>query len=397
MNPTNAPRFSASSTLLKSLSSVIHPPLPLTPRESNTLLRAVQDSFRQQLVASDVESSAVSSNDPRAPYASPNAHLGNVLKMVSFSSSPEEARKQREQRIKRYLVDPISVFEEHVSLGTATIDLARCCLARYNDHKTDSMDSQLGGSRVLKGLLTAGLLERPEHILDNTALSYNLLVALVHEGKEDLLVRWTLQEDSSRSRKFIQQVEKHFGLERATQVFFAFYERLSDPPNTQLMAQVLGVIGRELCRAAKKTGALLTPQFDRLLSTSQHWAISPAENTMIQLRFGNNVQPGLEFFASIDACSERWWADLSATRRKKFALLGMELAQGCLAQGRLNDGLKVSRVVSKRFAEQLGGSPRQPVESRAAQTRGEAAEHLEVFREMFKGALRKEKLSGSLV
>jgi len=317
--------------------------------------------------------------------------------MVSFSSSPEEARKQREQRIKRYLVDPISVFEEHVSLGTATIDLARCCLSRYNDRKTDSVESQSGGSRVLKGLLTAGLLERPEHFLNNTALSYNLLVALVHEGKEDLIARWTLQEDSSRARKFIQHVDKHFGLERATQVFFAFYERLSDPPNTQLMVQVLGVIGRELCRAAKKTGGLLTPQFDRLLSTSKHWALSQAENAMIQLRFGNNVQPGLEFFATIDACSERWWAELSAARRRKFALLGIGLAQGCLAQERLDDALKVSEVVSKRFAEQLGGLPHQPVESRAAQTKGEAAEHLDVFKEMFKDALRKERLSGNLV
>jgi hypothetical protein len=392
MNPTRAPRISASSNLLKNIAAAIHQPLPLTPGQSNKLLRAVQDSFRQHLITA--EAGAV--YDPKASYSSPNAHLDNVLKMAPFIPSPEEARKQREQRIKRYLVDPIAVFEEHVALGTASVEIARSCLARYNDLGSNSEISN-GGSRILKGLVTAGVLERPDHFLNDTKLGYPLMIALAREGKDELLVRWILERDALRSglaRQLILHVQKHISLERAAQIFFVFYGQLAVLEDKQPLVQHLGVVGRELCAAAKKAGRLSAAQFKRLLATSDQWAVSRAEHAMIQLRFGDSVRPGLAFFAFIDAKSDLWWAELSEKRRQRYAQMGIELAHKCLAQDNLADAKSVAEVMARQFSEQVGGSTdQQPAENRSVLQRGEVAEHLDVFREMFKDAIPAKKLA----
>jgi hypothetical protein len=392
MNPTPAPRISASSNLLKTIASALHPPLPLTVGQSNTLLRAVQDSFRQHLEAG-------AAHDAKAPYSSPNAHLDNVLKMAPFMPSPEEARKQREQRIKKYLVDPIAVFEEHVALGTANFELARSCLARYNDLKADDLP-QSGGSRVLKGLVTAGLLDRPDHFLDDPSLRHHLMIALAREEKDELLIRWILERDGPQkvlARALIRCVEKHISLERATQIFFAFYGRLAVLADMQLLVQHLGVAGRELCSAAKKTGKLSAPQFERLLATAEQWSLSRAEHAMIQLRFGDNVQPGLAFLSFIDAKPDQWWAELPEKRRQRYTQMGIELAHKCLAQDLVKDAKTVAEIMTRRFSEHLGVSTdHQSTESRSILQniqRGEVAEHLDVFREMFKDAIPAEKLA----
>ncbi|KAA8914308.1 hypothetical protein FN846DRAFT_677786 [Sphaerosporella brunnea] len=391
MNPTHAPRISAATSLLKNLTAALHPPLPLTPGQSHTLLRAVQDSFRQHLAN---ESGAA--HDPKAPYSSPNAHIGNILKMAPFVPSPEEARKQREQRIKRYLLDPVAVFEEHVALGTANLELARSCLARYNDLKSDIPES--GGSRMLKGLVTAGLLEQPNDFLSHPSFSGHLMVALAREGKDDLLVRWVLERDGPQktlARSLVRQIEKQISLERAVQIFFKFYGTLAVSTDTQQLVQKLGVVGRELCAAAKKTGKLSAPQFARLLATADQWALNRAEHAMIHLRFGESVRPGLAFIAFIDAKPAQWWADLPEKRRHRYAQMGIELAHRCLAQDNLADAKVVAEVMRRRFSEHLGVStvPQQPRESLSILRRGEVAEHLDVFREMFKDAIPAEKLA----
>ncbi|KAI5815728.1 hypothetical protein BZA77DRAFT_314910 [Pyronema omphalodes] len=386
MNPTPRPALLASRAALRKFTSILQPPMPLTERESDKLLRTVQESFRQKLAAS------TESTDPISSDYTPSAHLSSVLKMAPFTPSPEEARQQREARIKRYLVDPISVFEEHVALGTATIDLARSCLARYND----AASTEKGGERVLKGLLKAGLLEMPQHFIRNTSLSYNLITALMREGKQGLLVKWTLTEDPASVKKFVHHVERTFGLERAAEVFFAFYDRLIEEKG---VPTVLGVAGRELCKSAKR-GGMSEEKFKRLMETSQFWALSQAENAMIQLRFGGNVAPGIEFFKKADQNPESFWAELPGKRRQKMTQLGIELAQACLAQEKVNEAIGISKIVSKRFADLLGGTVSASAEDRAEHdlhARGEAFEHLEVFKEMFKDILLKEKLAGTVV
>ena len=426
MKATNRPRIAVSGGLLRSLASRLHAPLPLTPRESERLLRAVQDSFRQHLEAPPPPLPLLSGG---APFASPNAHLGAVLRMAPFLPSAAEARAQREARVRRFLVDPVAVFEEHVALGTASIDLARSCLARHNDLCRKGGRPAAGGSRVLMGLVHTGLLERPRHVLaadSDTALGYHAVVALVHEGRQDLVANWALAAlgaattaAASRPRKFVQLVEKHCGLEKAVQLFFAFYDGLLHHPSAgaagaaggaggagaafattaaaaaELTApSVLGVIGRELCMA-KAAGPLPDAQLERLLATSARWSRSRAEHAMVQLRFGRNVRPGLQFVAAIDGRPARWWAELAAARRKKLAQLGAELVQECLVQQRPGDAVAVANVVSRRFADQLGGITASSSRS-SSSTAGEAVEHLDVLREMFAAALRKKKPEPSL-
>ena len=438
MKATNRPRIAVSGGLLRGLASRLHAPPPLTPRESERLLRAVQDSFRQHLEAPP--SQPLLSGG--APYASPNAHLGAVLRMAPFLSDAAEARAQREARVRRFLVDPVAVFEEHVALGTASANLARSCLARHNDLCKKGGRPSAGGSRVLMGLVHAGLLEHPKHgLAADMALAHHVVVALVHEGRQDLVANWTLAPlraaaaattataaAISRPRGFVQLVEKHFGLEKAVQLFFAFYDGLlahasastasatttaTTPATTtttttaaaaaaasaaeSAVPSVLGVVGRELCMA-KAAGPLPDAQLERLLATSARWSRSSAEHAMVQLRFGRNVQPGLQFVAAIDGRPAQWWAELAVVRRKKLAQLGIELAQECLAQRRPDDAVAVANVVSRRFAAQLGSSSSSSSNSSSSSssTADEAAEHLDVFREIFAAALLKKKLEPSL-
>jgi hypothetical protein len=403
MNPSNAPRVSASLGFLKGITAVMHPVMPMTTRESRLLLRAVQDSFRQQLAttSSDFERSSSSSQDnseaafldPRARYISPNAHLGSVLKMPPFAPSAEKARTQREERIKRYLVDPIGVFEEHVALGTSSIELAKSCLARYNDGNTDMDNQSGGGSQVLRGLVIAGLLERPESFLQHVPLSHALIVALVREHKEDLVLRWMLEKEDTHialPRQLIRQVEKQIGLERAIEIFFSFYTHLSNTLDAQSMVQYLGVVGRELCKEAKQTRKHLPSHFTCLLSTSVHWARSKVEHAMIQLRYGGSTRPGLEFFAAIDAKPCEWWAEVSEGRRRRCVQMGIELANKCLQDGSLDDARTIARLLTRRFPNHTGLNN---IFSRE----DDVGKRLDVFRGMFKGATSGKKEIGDLV
>jgi len=310
--------------------------------------------------------------------------------MAPFVPTADDARCMREQRIKRYLVDPIAVFEEHVTLGTANIELARSCLARYNDMAERQTED--GGIRVLKGLMQAGTFRDPKESLDDVPLSHPLIIALVREGKAGMLVKWILERNvkDGIATQLVRQMARQVGLERATQVFLELYEGVTEP-------QQLGTVGRELCRDAHINGRLPQPLMERLLVTAEKWALNRAEHVMILLRFGADVQPGLKFFSTIDAKPPQWWNELTEKRRQRYARIGIELAQKCLAQEDLRAAQAIAKIVSRRFPEQLGVSSSQRLQQRQSETvdsllpGGEVAEHLDVFREMFQEATNREK------
>jgi hypothetical protein len=136
----------------------------------------------------------------------------------------------------------------------------------------------------------------------------------------------------------------------------------------------------------------------RLLVTAEKWALNRAEHAMILLRFGADIRPGLKFFSTIDAKPAQWWNELTEKRRQRYARMGVELAQKCLAQEDLQAAQAIAKIVSRRFPEQLGVSSSQRLQQQQSETvdsrflpGGEVAEHLDVFREMFQEATNREK------
>jgi hypothetical protein len=354
----------------------------MTPRESKQLLRAVKDSFREHL-DSPAESTAAN------PFSSPEAHLGSVLKMTPFSASPEEARRQREERIKRYLVDPISVFEEHVAFGTATLELARSCLMRHNGVKSE-MDNQNGGSRVLQGLVAARLLERPDHFLNDIPLAVPLMIALFREKKGDLVVSWVVKHENEQSSLhgagnsislsflLIRHIKNHFGLSSAADVFLACSRGLHRPTDIRRH-------GLELCKALTRSDEKVKAKYlDRLIQTSIYWARGKAESAMVHLRFGGNVEPGLEFFRAMDEPlrSDTWLAEVGEEKQQQYARMGIMLAGQCLKYDRLDDARDVARIVSSRFPRQIGESVGQVATSSDPIFKAVVTNHLGPLREI---------------
>ena len=192
-------KFSGRS-LFKGLTSKIHPPLPLTPRDSQKLLGLLNESFRHQLHAEPTEQT-VGNLSPI------NAHVKSVLSSPLFQSPSKSPKVQsRDKRIpgknvadiQDLLVAPMQYFQEQVVAGQATLDLARRCLKvqrhnkltyKYPVSPNTEGDSETGAHPVLHWLWASGLEESMEFV-HNPDFLHELVLQMIIENRDDQLWKW---------------------------------------------------------------------------------------------------------------------------------------------------------------------------------------------------------------
>lgn len=344
MNPTRPLRLHASSSLLSkltpsisSLTKTLHPPL-LTKRETTTLLTTVQDSFRNHLASTDTTFDSFS----------PSSHLAGILKSTHFSSapsSPGESRLLREKRIKKFLDDPIAVFEDFVAQGIATPRYARSCLIRYND-QGGAVPGGTGGERVLKGLITAGEYDRRP----NVAMSI-LVITLAREGKDKLLSHM-LKENIDIAPRMLEWIATSTGYDRAVELFLRLVSGFIEKGHLRHRL-------REDCEAGLKLGSFaikalklanppLTPDLvKRLVCVSRYWSRSDIDHAMIQMRFGNSTRAGLDLIGGLDKKTDEWWEQQTAKKKHLFMLVATELWNKCTDHGNLEDARIITTVMAK--------------------------------------------------
>ena len=183
----------------KSLTSKIHPPLPITPRTSQQLLSLLNASFKQQL-------------DRRYPAPSPssedhaNLHLQSILKHPLFDAKPQtpdtstsssQRGDQSKERRQKPMIQPIYIFKERVSRGTADLSAAKQCLRKLQEDcmaspgTTPSKAMQTSGatSTILQWLWSSGM-EDSGIFLEDQGFVALLIPFLVAEGQQSCVLRW---------------------------------------------------------------------------------------------------------------------------------------------------------------------------------------------------------------
>lgn len=224
---------------LRALMSKIHPRQPLTSRESDHILSAITTSFRKQLVSepradnllselhpvfddssnrksksssapspseieqlnSQVSSSALVDRHLNAVLASP---LFSLRPRVASGASGQNARSMKDRVAEdQRITDPLTWFEEHVALGTATPEMARRCLEilsktqwrRSRQENIIMMKESRAGSRVLNWLWSSGL-DKLQAMTGDPILSRLLICHLVAEGRSHVV--WKLLQVHDR-------------------------------------------------------------------------------------------------------------------------------------------------------------------------------------------------------
>jgi hypothetical protein len=193
----------------------IHPPLPLSARESKQLLNLLTTSFRQQLdrehgpfrstvdaggkaVYNQLSAAPTSSRHRRpAPTKANNStstdrHLHSILTnpIFSYTSKPQsdEAKSSR---------DPMDVFDEACAKGFMNLEYAAACLKAKKNlivkssvlSVREAMKESGAGTRVLRWLLTT---HGPENLalLKDRMLLETLVDFLVAEDRQAVVWTW---------------------------------------------------------------------------------------------------------------------------------------------------------------------------------------------------------------
>lgn len=197
----------------KSIASRIHPQLPLSEKESQRLLNALTSSFRQQLDQEHPDpvsrrksidtprSSPATNNHPTGPVlhsssTSTDLHLASILTNPLFGR-PTSVSDVAVSQLKTKSKHPISLFEEYVSKGIATIEVAHLCLNAFRKSlsgvpATDARDQTeriAAGARVLRWLWSSGTVHKQAFTQDPKFLD-TLAYFLIAEGREGAL--WEL-------------------------------------------------------------------------------------------------------------------------------------------------------------------------------------------------------------
>ena len=209
--------------VFRSLASKIHPPVALSQQESRRLLAALTSSFQKQL---DLAHPAPSTGDNtgfksfRSPSpkrtdrveSSADSHLVFVLTNPLIARSNIQNGSATSQR------HPMQVFEDYVSRGIATPDIAKLCLAAFKgslvgltrERRQKEILGTRAGSSVLRWLWSTSF--STEDVFTHDMRLVTLLSEmLVSEGREEALWRWMAKVDTqiTVSRPDKDPVEAH--------------------------------------------------------------------------------------------------------------------------------------------------------------------------------------------
>ncbi|KAL2046366.1 hypothetical protein N7G274_001813 [Stereocaulon virgatum] len=176
----------------------IHPPLPMSPQESQRLLALINTSFKQQLDRHHPNTVADHTSD----------HLFSILSNPLFEAKPTDIRVSSSTRhgkggtrlgIEQILGKrPVDIFKEHIVAGTATLQSAILCLrAEYKNCCRISSTAVQGealrtsrmGSIIIQWLWSSGA-DECAAVLENPDFVKFIVPFLVAEKRHDRVWAW---------------------------------------------------------------------------------------------------------------------------------------------------------------------------------------------------------------
>ena len=372
---------------LKGLASKIHPPLSFNRRESQKLLLLLSQSFRQHL---DREHPY----GPSAKTTYTDQHFQSIFSNPLFNAEQKTTASRRPTHRKYgYTLEgvqelaqepsPLQSFVDHMAAGTATISLARFCLAIQKrrlcllpkEKAGSALKTSQTGAIMLSWLWSSGMETSLKFCSDKMFINL-LMPFLVAEGREARVLQWlrylslkatTLTGQERSESMMIQshivkslvfsQFEQRDGIVRAIESFVALVSQSTGGTLPDDVRKVYGPVGRKLVfRLVREelSPSLDQALFDTFVETTSKWSLLGSYyKALLLLHNTGGADPtcALHYIRSTNKGTiER----MSPRMRKEMVLLCIDTAQVLFATYRELEAMSVMRFLEIHFVNETG-------------------------------------------
>ncbi|KAG9762764.1 hypothetical protein KCU73_g1763, partial [Aureobasidium melanogenum] len=375
-------KASSVQQAFKSLTSRIHPQLPLSERESQRLLNALTSSFRSHLdhhhnhdAAAPVTSASASTQHPLSSSTATDRHLASILTNPLLT-------KPVHQQLKAKSKHPIALFEDQVAAGRANLPSARLCLEAFRTSLSSLPPAQVkdhiaryaAGSRALRWLWTSAHTRSLSFALDARFCSH-LAFFLIHEGKEAALwelidtpvatsANLTSKEASMRKGLLLSSIVKtHLSgpvksLESALSAFFRALDtsQTSHASITHAGVQLTGALVK-FGRFSDSDVAL----YDKFIDAVPRWtkkhpdrAIYRIANLTLHHPTTPSADPALDFIRELKPlASHPFLNPTTASQRSTVFAFFFDTVKLLQKQERFDDALWVMEFMQQKFPKEF--------------------------------------------
>ena len=362
----------------KALVNKIHPPLPLTPRDSQRLLNALNASFRQTL----------DQHHPTKEDHYTNDHLHSVLSSpLLLNNNLMSQRLVGDSRVKRAAVhneapmqDPVATMQDMISKGKATLEtMKRCLIAQLKQSLTTAdpkltMKNSYAGSITLHWLWAAGMANSLKFLPDQI-FTQHLIKFLVAEGQHDKIYEWLdlyskkLQEvaPTNETKRILGRIileltkaEVTFG-EGASSALTIFVKILNEWHQAGIKPKYIyrtfspsGNYLMSIVEAKAKAGHLATGEYTELQRSANLWTEENAfERAWLSLH--HPERPCVDFtLPFLQNLSPKTLIAMSRRRRINTVDLSLQAAERLLSENNRADVALIMNVLRTHFPEEIG-------------------------------------------
>ena len=356
----------------KALTSKIHQPLPLSPRESQRLLRLLNSSFQQQL---DRTYPANLEKDAGLQIQSMLTNPLFACKPGTSALPPVSCDRKSNQALgllNGIMKRPATLFKEQIAAGTATLEMAKLCLqAEYRNclrapevQLRDVLGSSGIGSLVFDWLWASGSGDI-ETLLEDRDLVRYICPFVFAENHQSRVWRWAQLEWKTNTSKahsllLLQLVKAENiygqGLGPAIYMFIKCMEcnQSVDSPHMRYHSAAAWYLTRAVAKSAevKREDWSLMLRFSSMIKHfanprslivayhSVHLAKSPSPN--VALKYLQGLPSETRIF--------------SKSKIAHIVAMGLRAAEIFLEKGRQNEAIWIMEYLQTQFPNEIGVS-----------------------------------------
>jgi hypothetical protein len=400
-NHNHIMKASSIQQAFKSLTSRIHPQLPLSERESQRLLNALTSSFRSQLEHHNHNHHDAAASTPAAA-PSPVHHVlssatATDLHLASILTNPLLS-KPVHQQLKAKSKHPIALFEDQVAAGRANLVSARLCLEAFRQSLASLPPAQVkqhitryaAGSRALRWLWTSAQTHSLAFSRD-VRFTNQLAYFLVHEARESAL--WelidtpvatsptlTAKEASLRKGLLLASIIKthmsapNHSLESATSAFFRAIDTLH---TTHASVSHAGIYMTQALVKLNHLSAAEVALYDQFIDAIPRWtkkhpgrAVYRIAHLVLHHPTTPSADPALDFIRLQlrPLASHPFLNPTTASQKSTVFAFFFDTVKLLQKQERFDDALWVMEFMQQRFPEELAPPRRSSAVSASSQS-----------------------------
>jgi hypothetical protein len=382
---------SASRRALSSLAAKLHPPVPLTPRESQQLLELLTTSFRTHLnhehpvsipeTHSGIRSNVTTKKRGMSSRSLAVQHLDSILTNPLIARKPQ--RRASESTAVDVIKNPLSWFLDQIALGAADIPKAALCLRLLRVDRDQggtwltTAKEQKFASAMADWLQTSGL-DTSKEFLEMVSPSKgikSLVDMLLAEGNQAPLWRWftrrigewteEIDMDISQVQTFRYELlgdmiisARHTSLDMAFTIFLRAHN-MALKNELDLTPMIIRSAGAKITNKiirhphSVRSAECSAELYDSFLLSTSEWlgGWSKAVQPMLYLYHPTkpSAQPGLAFIKDPQGAITH----VKSTKRKKQFLvhLCLAVARRLLAEEKYSDAQVVMNFTKEHLAE----------------------------------------------